>query len=330
MNIKADNTLPEKVRAAIDDYNMLERGDAVVVALSGGADSVSLLCALTELSGELGISVSACHVNHMLRGEESDRDMRFCEELCGRLGAELSVLKTDVRARQKKHESIEECARRVRYDFFEQVSEGKKLATAHSSCDSAETVLLNLLRGTGLKGLCGIPPVRGRIIRPLIYCTRAEVEEFCRSRGQSYVTDSTNLDTDYTRNKLRHNIIPHLLEINGSFYNTVSRMEKSLREDSDFLEGMAEQALESSRTETGYLAASLAALPLPIKKRAAARILKDGGVEPSTLRIETAVTIIDAGKGRFNPCRDRFFTAKRGAVFVEFCEQHYKKHEKKM
>lgn len=317
------------VRSALADYKMVEKGDAVVVALSGGADSVSLVYALNELSEELGITVSACHINHRLRGEESDSDMRFCMELCGRLGVPLSVREANVASMQQKHESLEECARRVRYEFFAEVSKGGKLATAHTVNDSAETTLLNLMRGTGLKGLCGIPPVRGNILRPLIYCDRAGVEEFCRSRGTSWVTDKTNLSTDYTRNKVRHIILPEMLKINGSLFNTAARMQKSLREDSDFLEGMAAQALAEAKVPGGYSAEKLSALPKPLLTRAVKLIFSEGGIEPSALRINTAVEILAAGSGKFNPCRGKFFTVKRGAVFVETAEQHYRKHEKK-
>lgn len=319
----------EKVRSAAADHKMTEKGDAVVAALSGGADSVSLLYALKELSGELGITVSACHINHHLRGEESDSDMRFCEELCGRLGIPLTVREAEVGSMQLKHESLEECARRVRYDFFAEVSAGKKLATAHTANDSAETVLLNLMRGTGLKGLCGIPPVRGNIIRPLIYCTRDEVEEYCRSRRLSWVTDKTNLCDDYTRNKVRHIILPEMLKINGSLFSTAARMQKNLREDSEFLEGMAAQALEEFRMPGGYSAAALAALPKPIRSRAIKLIFSAGGIEPSALRISTAADILAAGKGKFNPCRGKFFVVRRGVAFVEDAEQHYRKHEGK-
>lgn len=336
----------DNIRSALAEYKMIEKGDAVVAALSGGADSVSLLQALTELSGELGITVSACHVNHHLRGEESDADMHFCEELCGRLGVELRILEADVAAMQQKHESLEECARRVRYDFFAEVSEGKKLATAHNSNDCAETALLNLMRGTGLKGLCGVPPVRGNIIRPLIYCTRAEVEEFCASRSLGWVTDKTNLSTDYTRNKIRHIILPEMLKINGSLFATMNRMERSLREDSDFLDDLARQSLteaaatirlklpagedEVPRWENhpGWNAESLASLPKPVQSRAIKLILNSGGIEPSALRINTAREIILAGKGKFNPCRGKFVVVKRGVVYVEQAEQHYRKHEK--
>lgn len=322
-----NTTFTEKVMRAISDCNMLNTGDAVVAALSGGADSVSLLQALITLRERLGITVSACHVNHCLRGEESDRDMQFCEDLCARLGVELKILRIDVAAQQQKHESLEECARRIRYAFFDEVSRGKKLATAHNSNDCAETVILNMLRGTGLKGLCGIPPVRGNIIRPLIYCTRAEVERYCAENSLSFVTDSTNLCCDYTRNKVRHGILPQMLEINGSLFDTMSRMEKSLREDSELLECMASEALEKAQKNGGWVAAELAKLPKPVRARAVKQILSANGIEPSALRINTTLEIIENGKGKFNPCRNRFVLIKRGVLMVEHSEQHYKKHE---
>lgn len=317
----------ENVLRAISDCEMLRAGDAVVVALSGGADSVSLLHALYSLRDELGITLSACHVNHCLRGEESDRDMQFCREMCGRLGVELKILTVEVASQVQKHESLEECARRIRYAFFDEVSQGKKLATAHNCSDCAETVILNMLRGTGLKGLCGIPPVRGNIIRPLIYCTRAEVEQYCAENGLQYVTDSTNLSCDYTRNKVRRLILPQMLEINGSLFGTMSRMEKSLREDSELLESMADSALNDAKKDNGWAVKKLAALPKPIRARAVKRILSANGIEPSALRINTTLEIIENGKGKFNPCRNKFVKTRRGILYVEYSEQHYKKHE---
>lgn len=322
----------EKVRQAITEYNMLNGADAVAVALSGGADSVSLLLALRELSGEYGITVTACHVNHNLRGEESDRDMRFCEELCERLGVELRTASIDVLAMRQKHESLEECARRARYGFFESVlselGENARLATAHNADDSAETTLLNLMRGTGLKGLCGVPPVRGRLVRPIIFCTRAEVEAFLAERGQRYVTDSTNLSDDYTRNKIRNIILPEMRKINGSLTTAMTRMERTLRADSDYLDSLAQEALEQTKTGRGYDAKRLSEYPLPIKSRAVRQILCEGGIEPSALRINTALELLEKRSARFNPCRNRFFTIRKGVCFVEVIEQHYKKHEK--
>ena len=319
-------SIRENILRAVADYGMLRRGDGVVAALSGGADSVALLYALNSLSGELGISLSACHVNHHLRGEESDSDMRYCAELCESLSVPLTVCDVDIPSAQQKHESTEECARRLRYRCFEEVAAGRLLATAHNSNDNTETLLLNLMRGTGLKGLCGIPPVRGSIIRPLIYCTREEIERYCGEHSLRYVTDRTNLSDDYTRNKVRHLLLPEMLKINGSLYATVSRATRSLREDSDLLEGMAADALSAARTEGGYLAAELAALPRPLLSRAVKRILSDGGIEPSALRIDTAAEIILRGKGQFNPCRGKFFAVKRGVAHVFEQEQIYKKH----
>lgn len=318
----------EKVSRAIKDCNMISGGETVTAALSGGADSVSLLLVLRELSPQLGITLKACHLNHGIRGEESRRDALFCENLCKKLSVPFILGEENVPALRQKHESIEECARRVRYEFLEKAAEGGKLATAHNQNDCAETMLLNLMRGTGLKGLCGIPPVRGNIIRPLIYCSRSEVEEYLRQNNTDWVTDSTNLSEDYTRNKIRRIILPEMTKINGSLLNVMSRAAKNLREDSDYLENLAENALKSAEREGGYDAQMLSQLPAPLKARALRSIFTRSGIQPSTLRIETAEEILSAGAGKFNPCRGRFFVVKKGLAFVEISEQHYRKHEK--
>lgn len=319
----------DKIRTTLAEYDMLSEGETVCVGLSGGADSVSLLFALRELSGELGFGVRAVHIEHGLRGEESEGDMRFCERLCGELGVDLEVRRLDLANVKEKHESIEECARKARYKAFEEVMRGDKLATAHNLNDNAETVLLNLMRGTGLRGLCGIPPKRGSIIRPLIRCSRGEVEEFCRGNGLEYVTDSTNLSDDYTRNRVRHAILPEMLKINPSLPDTISRMTDMLRTDSVFLEELAEKALAECACGKGWSAAELDRLPTPVKSRAVRKILSDGDIEPSALRINTALSLLNRRSARFNPCRDRFFTIRKGICFVEKTEQHYRKLDKK-
>ncbi|MDE7362750.1 MAG: tRNA lysidine(34) synthetase TilS [Oscillospiraceae bacterium] len=319
----------DKVRRADGDYGMF--GGRICAALSGGADSVSLLLALKELSGERGFELYACHLNHGLRGEESDRDELFCAELCNRLGVPLTAKKVSVAALAEKHESVEETARRVRYGFFSETLGdlgGAVLATAHTANDNAETVLINMLRGTGLAGLCGIPPVRAldgfRVVRPLIYCTRADVEEFLAANGQDYVTDRTNLSEEYTRNKIRHRLLSEMLEINPSVLEVIGRMTKNLRADNTFLEDAAVKALEENRTGRGWNAAGLARLPSPIRSRAVRRILTDGGIEPSALRINTASELLSRRSARYNPCKDRFFTICKGVCFVEHIEQHYR------
>ncbi|MGN1423114.1 MAG: ATP-binding protein, partial [Oscillospiraceae bacterium] len=209
------------------------------------------------------------------------------------------------------------------------LGDGARLATAHNSNDCAETVLLNLMRGTGLKGLCGIPPVRGNIVRPLIYCTRAEVEDYLAALGEGFVTDRTNLSDDYTRNKVRHLIIPEMLKINTALFDGMTRMTASLREDSDYLEEQARLALSRAEKGRGWDAAALSELPPPIRSRAVRIILSGGGIEPSALRINTAASLLDKRSARYNPCKDRFFTIRKGVCFVEKTEQHIRRHENK-
>lgn len=317
----------DKVRAALGEFSAMKTAKTVVCGLSGGADSTALLLAVKELSEELGFAAAACHLNHGLRGEESDGDERFCTELCEKLGIPLYKRRESVRDYAEKHESLEETARKVRYDFFEDAlaffGENSVLATAHNANDNAETVLLNLIRGTGLRGLCGIPTERGRIIRPLLDIPRAEIEEFLVENEQNYVTDKTNFSVIYTRNKVRAKILPEIIEINPSFLNTISRMTKNLRTDEDFFDNAAEKILAESKVEKGYSADKIDACPEPIKMRAVKKILSDGGIEPSALRIKTAVSLLKRRSARYNPCKNRFFTIRKGVCFIEKTEQHF-------
>ena len=234
----------KKVLAALEDYNMLENGSTVTVALSGGADSVALLYCLLELKEQRMFNICAAHLNHNLRGDESLRDANFVAELCKKLKVELSLIRVDIASvAEQTGESIELAARRVRYDFLNEVSSGV-IATAHTASDSFETMLFNLSRGTAIKGLCGIPPKRDNLIRPLIYCTRADVEEYCAKKGIEFVTDSSNLTDDYTRNKIRHNAVPVLREINTSADLAALRTAKTLREDAEFLDLAAQDAFK--------------------------------------------------------------------------------------
>ena len=164
-----------KIEKAAERYNLFQKGDSITVALSGGADSTALLHALVQLGEKYSLNVTAAHLNHKLRGDESDRDEQFVRKMCDDLGVELVCESSDITSLAKKGEGIEECARRVRYDFLQRNAKGK-IATAHSADDNIETVIFNLTRGSGIKGGCGIPPVRDNIIRPLIMCTRAEIE----------------------------------------------------------------------------------------------------------------------------------------------------------
>lgn len=319
--------LIESARTAVFGKDIIDETKTVVCALSGGADSTALLIALKELSDETGFKLGACHLNHGLRGEDSDADELFCAELCGKMGVELYRKKVCISEHIEKHESLEEAARKVRYNFFEEArshfGENSYIATAHNANDNAETVLLNMIRGTGLKGLCGIPPVRDRIIRPLIYVSRSEIEQFLKERGQAYVTDKTNFSEDITRNRIRLKILPEMMKINPSVLGTISRMTKNLRSDSDFLEEMSQDALKKAERQNGYEASEIDRQSCPIKSRAIRKILINGGVEPSELRIKTAISLLSKRSARYNPCKNKFFTIRKGICFVENIEQKF-------
>lgn len=213
----------------------IEKG-RILVALSGGADSVCLLCALKEL----GADIHAFHLNHGIRGEEADSDELFCKSLCKNLDIPFLSEKADVPAFSKKQGmGLEEAARQVRYGALERIADkisARYIATAHNGDDNVETVIFNLVRGCSADGLCGIPAIRGRIIRPLLNCSRSEIEEFLNERRISYVVDSTNSDESYTRNKIRRSVIPVLRSINPSLVTSVSRMSSSLQQDKLYFE----------------------------------------------------------------------------------------------
>ncbi len=232
----------KKVLDTIISNNMLKSGDRVVVGVSGGADSVALLCVLKRLQ-VLNLSISACHINHNIRGAEADRDEAFVRDLCKKLDVPLYVLSADVPAIAKeKRISTELAGRNVRYEFFEKIKSETnfdKIAVAQNKNDFAETVFLNITRGSSLNGLKGIKAVRDSIIRPLISTKRAEIEEYIKEIGMEYVTDSTNLENEYSRNIVRNLVFPALSKINPSIVDTIYKNSKYIEDDNDFIERYA-------------------------------------------------------------------------------------------
>lgn len=223
----------------------------VLVALSGGADSVCLLdlfCTAKQ-NGDFPYGIAAAHVNHCLRGAESDRDAHFCEEICKERGIPLFVKTVDVGALAKAEgKGVEEAARDVRYSFFESLlaSEGlSHVATAHHQGDFCETMLLNLVRGSGIDGLCSIPRVRDSIVRPLLDCSRAEIDAYIHARGLSFVTDSTNASVEYSRNRIRHRVLPEFAQISQGYAESMVRTGTLLSRDADFLRTEAAKAYDA-------------------------------------------------------------------------------------
>ena len=207
-----------KLATFIRDYDMVQPGDTLVCALSGGADSVALLFALYLLKDKLGITLEAAHFNHHLRGEESDRDEAFARELCDRYDIPIHVGSGRVTAGDK---GLEASARDARYVFLRTIP--GKIVTAHTADDNAETVLLHLIRGTGLKGLGGITPVSGNLIRPMLMVTRGDVERFLEEWCLGHIEDSSNGTDAFLRNRVRHHVMPLLKAENPKLAENLSK-----------------------------------------------------------------------------------------------------------
>ena len=239
--------MTDKVIKTITEHQLVSPDSVVGVGFSGGADSVTLLHILANNREKLGIKeIKAVHLHHGIRGEEADHDLQFSKEFCEKLGVEFIPFYENVpEIANKTGESIEECARRIRYECFSGV-QCDVVATAHNLNDNIETFLLNLTRGSSLSGLCGIPYKRDKYIRPLLDTTRAEIEEYAEQNGLEFVTDSTNLCDDYTRNKLRHNVLPQLFSINPSFDKAFAKCVENINLSNDFIVQESNRFLEES------------------------------------------------------------------------------------
>lgn len=315
MNIEYGVPAELKIAQALERHAMLTGAGSVVAGLSGGADSIALVHFLYRQ----GVPLVAAHVNHGLRGEQADADEAFVRDFCEERNIPLKVLRANVAAQAKEWgEGLEEAGRRVRYGFFESLcAPGDKIATAHTASDHAETVLLHLARGTGLKGLCGIPAVRGNVIRPLIDVTRQEVEEYCAFYHLDYATDASNFSREYSRNRVRLDVIPVLKELNPSFEQAVARMTQLLTGDEAYLSQQAQKALEHAQCAGGYWVKALATLPHPILSRVILHLCKKAGLSSVSMeRIGAAMDLIQAGHGNRNAGGGLFFWAESGVFHV--------------
>lgn len=255
----------------------------VLVGFSGGADSMALLHMLSRYAKETGAEITAAHVHHGIRGAEADRDEAFCRQATEALGIPLLVHHADVPALAKElGESIETAARIARYEYFDRIMLSHRipiLATAHNANDNLETMLFHLVRGSGLEGLCGIPLTRlcrgGTLIRPILSMTRQEILAYCEEQGLSYVCDSTNVDTEYTRNKIRQRILPALAEIHPAAVENAARLAENLRSDQLCLESMAALFLEELREGDSLEAEKVAGAPTAVVYRALLRIYEE-------------------------------------------------------
>lgn len=256
----------DKVLAFCREQDLLPPGSAVACAVSGGADSMALLRCLLDLRETLDLRLSVVHFNHRLRGAESDGDEDFVREMCRRWEVPLTVGSGDAaEAARETGRTLEEAARELRYGCFAALP--GLVATAHTADDNAETVLMNLIRGTGLRGLAGIPVRRDRIVRPLLCVTREDVLDFLRETGTPWREDASNAGDDYRRNRIRHSVIPALRAENPALSRTILDESLRLRAEDEYLDALAAEAAETARRDDGWDCAALCALPEVLLRR---------------------------------------------------------------
>lgn len=272
--------MQNKLAKFLADYHMLAPGDTLICAVSGGADSIALLFACYLLRDTLDFQLEAAHFNHHLRGEESQRDEDFVRDFCRGYGIPLHLSGGAIVPGKK---GLEAAARDARYAFLRSLP--GKVATAHTADDNAETVLMRLIRGTGLKGMGAIAPVSGNIIRPMLLVTRQEVETFLAEWSLSHVEDSSNESDDFLRNRVRHHVLPLLTRENPQFCRNLSRTALGLREDEQVLQGLSQwqsPTVEELKNQSG-----------PLRRRYLAAFLKESGVrEPEETHILQAEALL--------------------------------------
>ena len=277
--------MQNKLLAFLREQQMLQAGDRVICAVSGGADSVALLFAMYLLRQQLGIQVEAAHFNHHLRGDESDRDEAFVRSFCQDYDIPLHVGGEMVVAGKK---GLEAAARDARYAFLKSLP--GKIATAHTADDNAETVLMHLIRGTGLQGLGGIRPMQGQLIRPMLRVTRQEVLAFLEQWNLPHVEDSSNESDAFLRNRIRHHVMPLLYQENPRLAENLSRMAMGLGEDAAYLASLAER-------ETLPDVDQLQSLPPSLRSRMLAQFLRRSGVaEPEQTHIDLVQGLLQSKK----------------------------------
>ena len=261
---------------------------AILVGFSGGSDSTALLHLLHKYAQNSGATIYAAHINHGIRGAEADRDEEFCKRFSESLGIKFFSIRVNVpQIAKNTKESIESAARRIRYEYFDRLMRENNiniLATAHNADDNLETILFNIARGTGLGGICGIPDCRpcenGNVIRPILNMEKKDILAYCQNNSLDYVTDSTNVDTDYSRNKIRAEIIPIMKSINSGAVKNAARMSENLRADSLCLESMAKWFLDELGNDYSVEVEKICGSPPSIVSRALMRLydgISNGG-----------------------------------------------------
>ncbi len=317
--------MKNKISKTVDKYNLISKGDKILIALSGGADSVMLSEYLLSVKNELDLTLEAAHIEHGIRGKESVRDMNFCIDYCRKNNIPLHILRINAVDEAKAAGlSVEEYSRNRRYEYFKTLS-CDKLATAHNATDNAETLLFRIARGSSLNGLCAIPPKRDNIIRPLIEVNSDEIRKYLEENGIAYCIDSTNASTDYTRNYIRSEILPRMQKLNPDFISASSRLTELVAADEEYLESIASAEYEKACSDNQLRIDRLKTLPDAILGRVLAKYLKENSLPYDYYKIGNLKSLL-AAPSRFQIDNDFTAVSNKSTLRIaelSNCKTHY-------
>lgn len=332
----------KNVENMISNYGMINNGDIVVIGVSGGADSVTLLHIFSKLKDKYNLNIIAAHINHKIRVGSAERDAKFVEDLCNKWVIEYRLKEAKIPELAKEWKvGEEEAGRIVRYSFFSELANGGKIATAHNANDNAETILMRMMRGSGLKGLGGIQPKStskyGTIIRPILAVTRDEIEEYMEENGLTHIMDETNLEEVYTRNKIRLSLIPYIKNtFNPNIIGTLNDNIQSYNEDYDYIAQNAKSAFDDATTVSenniSMCVDKLSSQHPSIAKRMimlAFEQLSNGEYSPSSSTIASILNCVNNKNGTEIGVFDKYCVrlGYGNVIFEKNCEKEEKKEE---
>lgn len=292
---------------------MLSNGDRVLVAVSGGADSMALLCFLLSIKDKYSLDICVAHIEHGIRSNESKADAEFVKNFCNKNNLKFYLKTIDApKLAKKSGKGVEEVSREERYKFFDTI-ECDKIATAHNLTDNIETLIFRLARGTGLKGACSIPPVRGKIIRPLIEISSADIRTYCKQNNIEYRIDSTNFDDTYSRNLIRLNILPLLEKLNSDYQNNIANFISSINEDNSFIENQVLSVYDGVVTDSGIDILKIIKFDEAVRKRIIKLYFEKNGVKIDCFHLNEIENLLYSS-GKVQLLGDNFAVSAKGKL----------------
>lgn len=315
-----------KALKTVEKYNMLSKGDRVLIGVSGGADSIALLEFFVSVKEKYDLDICVAHIEHGIRGEDSVNDAEFVENYCKKLGVNFYLKAIDAPNLAKKAKmGVEEYSRMARYDFFNTI-ECDKIATAHNLTDNIETLLFRLARGTGLKGACSIPAVRGKIIRPFIEVSSGEIRKWCNDNNIPYRVDCTNSDSAYSRNLIRLEILPLFEKLNANFQDNIENFISDVNEDYAFIDDYVKSIYPKIVKNNEIDLLKLNGLDLSIKKRILIMFFDENGYSLNRIHLQSVIDItLKSGKSQIK--ENVFAISAKGKIRIAKFNDLNKKDE---